>query len=124
MEQNPYQSPPSHDNHRQTSGQGAVQAIGTAVLIGGVVTLAYGALAFWVFPFLPPNGGVNGRLPSLYTLGIGIVATLVGLALRGLRSSRASASEAERPSKGIPTGIGILVLIAIIIAVFVAISRL
>src|SRR5262245_29849594 len=124
MDSNPNQSPPTYDARKRRRSLGLAKAIGTSVLVLGLATLAYGALAFWVFPLLPPNGGVNGRLPSLYVMGAGIIAAVVGLTLRGWDSESRSEETAHVSRKSIPTGIGIAILFAIVVAVFVVISRM
>jgi hypothetical protein len=125
MSVNPYQSPLGDEARKQASGPAFLKGVGTAVLVGGLATLAYGALAFWVFISLPPNGGASGRLPSLYMMGVGIAITLVGLTVRGLGAAGGTQTAgAHGAHKPIPAGIGIVVLVAIIIAVFVVISRL
>jgi hypothetical protein len=116
MSGNPYESPSSDLSAQRPSGQGSFNAIGTAILIAGLAVLIYGAVAFWIIPSLPPNDATS-RLPSLYVMSAGIVTALVGLTFKGLQG---------KPTKkgAIPTSIGIIVLLAIVIAFFVAVSRL
>ena len=117
MDANPYESPPSDVSAPQeTSGQGIVNAIGQAILFAGLAVLIYGAVAFWIIPALPPNDATS-RLPSLYVMGAGIVTALVGLTLKSLQSR-------STKKAAIPTSVGIILLVAIIIAFFVAVSRL
>ena len=126
MDENPYQSPATEVNRedppQSRAGQRVAKAIGTAVGTLGLVTLVYGAVAFWLIQSLPPNSGMSGRLPSLYVMGAGIVLVLGGLAARDLRLAGRTRRQ-DGPSKAIPTGVGMLVLLVIIIALVVAISR-
>jgi len=117
MDANPYESPSCDVSARKgLSGQGIVNAIGTVILIAGLAVLTYGAVAFWIIPSLPPNDAAS-RLPSLYVMGAGIVTALVGLTFKSLQG--------KSTKKGaIPTSVGVIVLLAIIIAFFVAVSRL
>jgi len=64
-----------------------VKKIFTAVLIVTMLATAYGAVAFFLVQTLPPNGGTNGRLPSLYIMLGGIVGMLVGAAGRNFKVS-------------------------------------
>ncbi len=123
MDTNPYAAPSAPDESPPSGERRRVaRAIGTAILAAGLVVLTYGAVAFWVIRSLPPNGGPSGRLPSLYVMGVGILAVIIGLAVRGSRSAR-QAEEPDGP-KTIPTSMGILVLLAMVIAAIVAISRM
>jgi hypothetical protein len=117
MNANPHESPSSDVPARKVpSGQHIVNATGTAILIAGLAVLIYGAVAFWIIPSLPPNDA-SSRLPSLYVMGAGIITALVGLTFKSLQG--------KSTKKGaIPTSVGVLVLLAIIIAFFVAVSRL
>ena len=119
---NPYASP-TEGKAATKSGSGW-NKVGTAVLVVGLATLAYGAVAFWIVQSLPPNGGASGRLPSLYVMGAGIALSLLGLTALGFRWSGKENPTGDTPRKAIPTSVGILVLLAIIIAVIVAISQL
>jgi hypothetical protein len=101
-----------------------LRKIGTVVLAVGLAMLAYGAVAFWLINALPPNGGANGRLPSLYVMGIGIAVAIVGLIARGLRFGGKDDRNGQELRKGIPASYGILLLIAIIILLVFVISRL
>ncbi|MEM6471671.1 MAG: hypothetical protein AAF802_19075 [Planctomycetota bacterium] len=102
----------------------ATKKVGTFILIAGLAVLAYGTVAFWLVQSLPPNGGANGRLPSLYVIAGGIVVVLVGFAVRGLTvDGDANASKAKH-SKRIPTLYGILVLFTIVVSLFFVVSRL
>ncbi len=127
MDDNPYQSPLSGDAQGQgppdqQRGQIA-KAAGNVVAIAGLVALAYGAVGFWLIPGLPPNNPTSGRLPSIYFLGAGILATLIGLAMRDLRlGGRSKAGEGT--TKGIPAATAILILLAMVVAAIVVISRL
>jgi hypothetical protein len=118
MNENPYQSPQA-DTAREArrNPKTITTRIGTAILVLGLVALAYGAFTFWVMPSLPPNTAWSGRLPSLYCMGAGIFVTLIGLTLNSIQSST---------NKGatVPTSLGILVLVAIVIAFFFVVSRL
>jgi hypothetical protein len=94
---------------------------GMAILGAGLAILAYGAVGFWLINTLPPNGGANGRLPSLYVMGAGMVVAVVGLVVRDIRAGGESQEGARR---GIPASYGILGLLAILIILFLVISRL
>jgi len=112
----------SDESQTPTSGTRRIaKMVGTAVLGVGLAVLAYGAVAFWLIQALPPNS-VGSRLPSLYVMAAGIVVSLAGLVLRGFDRNDNRATDA--PKKGIPTSLGILVLLAIIIAAIVAISQM
>ena len=100
-----------------------LRRIGTAILAIGLAILVYGAAGFWLINALPPNGGANGRLPSLYVMGMGIVVTLLGLATRGLRFRAKGVPLGDESATGIPTIYGILLFVAILIALIVVISR-
>ena len=116
MEHNPYESPQSSSQStRRRSGY--VAKLGTAILLLGLAALAYGAFTFWIMPSLPPNTPASGRLPGLYCMAAGIFAALIGLTLKSLQLS---------PTKKgtVPTSVGILVILAIVIAFFFAVSRL
>jgi len=116
MDPNPYESPHS-DTAPPRRPKTIAAKIGTAVLVLGLVLLAFGAFTFWIMPSLPPNTAWSGRLPSLYCMGVGIFTALIGLTLNSLQAS---------PGKraGVPTSLGILVLVAIVVAFFFAVSRL
>lgn len=116
MNVNPYES--SQIAAQTTSRRsGMVANLGTTILLVGLAALAYGAFTFWIMPLLSPNTAWSGRLPSLYCMGAGIFTALIGLTLRSLQPS---------PTKKatVPTSVGILVIVAIVIAFFVAVSRL
>lgn len=81
---NPFDSPQSVGGKAAAGKSGAWKA-GSAILLMGLALLVYGAIAFWVAPWLPPNGGPSGRLPSVYLLGAGVVVALAGMAVRDLR---------------------------------------
>ena len=86
MNTNPYATPTAGDQRPQDrKGHRVARAIGTAILAAGLVVLTYGAVAFWLIKSLPPNGGSSGRLPSLYVIGAGIIAAIIGMAVRDLR---------------------------------------
>jgi hypothetical protein len=129
MDTNPFVSPASQDDPSQNGGNAGaarqiLRAIGTWILNVGLAALAYGALAFWIIPILPPNGGVNGRLPSLFVMLAGIVATLVGMVLRGVQLPWRPSGQRTPTRKALPTSVGFLLILAIVIAVIVAISRM
>lgn len=127
MSTNPYTSPSSCDNETQDrhgKAGGAAKTIGAAIAVVGLAVLAYGAVAFWLLQFLPRNGGPNGRLPSLYVIFAGIAAVLVGMVVRGVRLPGNLRGGDDPSRKAIPTGIGMLLLVAIVIALIVAIARL
>ncbi|MBA4032098.1 MAG: hypothetical protein C0478_14575 [Planctomyces sp.] len=102
----------------------ASKGIGTAILLVGLMALAYGAIAFWLIKSLPPNGGANGRLPSLYIMGVGVVVAVIGLIVRDLRSNSKKNEPAGEASKGIPTRYGLLLLLGIVVMFFVVVSQL
>jgi hypothetical protein len=77
--ENPYKSPESATK-TTTSRSGIAAKLGTAMLVIGLAALAYGAFTFWIMPSLPPNTAWSGRLPSLYCMGAGIFAALIGRA--------------------------------------------
>ena len=79
--------------------QTILRKIGMVVFIVGVVFLTYGAVAFWLINSLPPNGGANGRLPSLYLMAVGMIVTLIGLSVRGLPFGRQNAQISNTPKK-------------------------
>lgn len=64
-----------------------VKKIFTTLLIATILVTAYGAVAFFLVQTLPPNGGTNGRLPSLYIMLGGIIGMLVGAAGRNFKMS-------------------------------------
>lgn len=97
--------------------------IGLLVLGVGLVVLAYGAVAFWVMPSLPPNGGASGRLPSLYLMGGGIVSVVLGLAIRGLNTN--GQGDTQKTGKGsVSPLVGILILFAILAAFIGVVSQM
>ena len=120
---NPYEAPKDEVAAR-TPTRSVSRMIGTGVLVAGLAILAYGATAFWLINALPPNGGANGRLPSLYVMGAGISIAVVGLVARDLRLGRKDYQSTRVSRKGIPASYGILVLLAIVIILFFLISRL
>lgn len=67
---NPFDAPGQLEKLSGTTGR-LSQAVGTGILITGLMALAHGAVAFWLISSLPPNGGAQGRLPSLYVMGGG-----------------------------------------------------
>lgn len=86
MNTNPYATPTAPDHQPQGKGGCRVaKALGTVMLLGSLIVMAYGAVAFWLIRWLPPNGGPTGRLPSLYVMGAGIIGAIVGLVVRDLR---------------------------------------
>lgn len=100
-----------------------IKTPGGAILALGLLVLIYGVVACWLVPALPPNGGPNGRLPSLYVIGVGIVITIAGLAVRG-GGHRGGSDPAAPAPRGIPAAYGILILVAILAGLFFVISRL
>src|SRR6476660_597139 len=108
MEQNPYDAQQPDTQTRRNPNTIARQ-VGTATFVIGLAALAYGVCEFWLVPALPPNNGWSGRLPSLYVMGGGIVAAIVGLSVKSLAPPAAK--------KGaVPTGLGLLIILAIVIA--------
>lgn len=120
---NPYE-PPQEEMDAASPAVPPLRKIGTTILLIGLATLAYGAIACWLLQRLPPNGGGQGRLPSVYMMGIGIVIVLVGLVVRDLRVGRKAKRTGDESRKGIPTSYGILILLAIVIVFVVVISQL
>jgi len=92
--------------------------------MGGLIVLAYGVMAFWLLPSLPPNGGAYGRLPSLYLMLSGIVTNLIGLAARSYDSSPKTNTPSSEAGRGIPSRYGLLLLVLIIIILSIVVSRL
>jgi hypothetical protein len=107
------------DENRRVS-----KILGTTILLAGLTILGYGAIAFWLIKSLPPNGGTTGRLPSLYVMGGGIVAVLIGLALRDLRLGKKPPHSATAQKKGIPAAYGVVLLVTILVIFFAVISQL
>ena len=120
---NPYESPEDHATETRPAPH-RPRAIGTVVLVAGLVILAYGAVAFWLVNSLPPNGGVQGRLPSVYVMGVGLVVAVAGLIARDFRAGGKSTSPTHSSPMGIPALYGILGLVAIMVVLFLVISRL
>ena len=87
----------------------------------GVFIIAYGALAFFVFHGLPPNGGQQGRLPCIYLMGFGVVVFFIGAVLSSF--SNKGARNADKP-RGVPAGVGITIILLIVIAFILAITML
>ncbi len=119
MNENPYDSPKPDANY-PASRLGMRRKVGTGVLVVGIATLAYGAIAFWIIPALPPNELTTGRFNSLYVLGAGMITSLIGLAIRETRIR--SKVTADSAGKGISTGVGLLVLFVVVIIFIVAFS--
>jgi hypothetical protein len=116
MDDNPYQSPQT-DCAPPASRLPLAAKFGRAILAIGLIALAYGVLTFWFFPSLPLSSRWSGRLPSIYAMGIGIFAALIGLTLNSLKGP-------SKTKPAIPSSVGILIIVALIIAFFVAVSRL
>jgi CDP-diglyceride synthetase len=93
--------------------------IGKFVLAFGTVTLIYGVTAFWLLPNLPPNNPVTGRLPCLYVIGVGIVATVMGLALKGNPKI-----DPNSKTKTLSPAVGIAILLAMVGLLFVVVSQM
>ncbi|AMV34945.1 hypothetical protein VN12_22655 [Pirellula sp. SH-Sr6A] len=106
------------------NNRSATRSIGTGLFLTGLAILAYGAIAFWIIKSLPPNGGPTGRLPSLYVIGVGIVAVLAGLAVRDLRTRHKNSVSTEGEKKSIPTSVGLLILALMLVLFFVVVSQL
>lgn len=119
---NPYESSETPAEH-SSPPRPLRKTAGTAILIIGLMILAYGATAFWLLNFLPPNGGPTGRLPSLYVIGVGIITAIVGLVVRDLRGGRGSRSTNDA-RHGIPTSYGIMGIVVVVILLIFVISRL
>jgi hypothetical protein len=98
--------------------------IGTAILAAGLALLSYGAAGFWLINALPPNGGIYGRLPSIYVICAGSVIAVAGLSMRGLRFGKRGDLPGSGSSKRIPAAYGIVVLVALVAALFIAILRI
>jgi hypothetical protein len=118
---NPYETPGEIASAGAPSRRSS-KTLGTTLLLIGLAILVYGAIAFWLINSLPPNGGGKGRLPSLYVMGMGIVITLLGLAVRGLRGGKKGL--ADKTGKGIRTSHGVLILIATVIVFILIFSQL
>ncbi|MBN1854101.1 MAG: hypothetical protein JW829_15345 [Pirellulales bacterium] len=121
--ENPFKTP-KEDPAAATSARSFSKTLGTGIVLVGLAVIAYGAVAFWLIQSLPPNGGGNGRLPSLYVMGLGIVVAVVGLVARDLRVGRKAKQPSGETRKGIPTGYGILFLLAILVIFFLVVSQL
>jgi hypothetical protein len=123
MTKNPYASPTADDGGPpEGRGRRTTKIVGAAILAAGLICLVYGAVAFWLVQTLPPNGGPTGRLPSAYVMGVGMVIAILGLAIRDLRLVGGAKQRDGAPAKGIPTGVGLLLLAAMVIAMIIAIS--
>lgn len=117
MIENPYNSP-QPDGSYPASRLGMHRKVGTGILVVGLATLAYGAIAFWIFPMLPPNEPTTGRFNSIFVLGAGMITSLGGLAIRETRVRNKVVSNST--GSGISTGAGLLVLLAAVIGLIVA----
>ncbi|WP_461505859.1 hypothetical protein [Rhodopirellula baltica] len=118
----PYESP-SVPTESAAPSKSLLGKIATGVLTLGLMVLAYGAIAFWVLPFLPPNSESEGRLPSLTVMGVGVLVTVVGLVLRSLTTSKDPEPNVNQPKK-IPAMYGVAILLGILGLVFFVITRL
>jgi hypothetical protein len=121
MNENPYDSPRT-DTLGPPSRLKLRRRVGTGVFVIGLVTLAYGTIAFWVIPSLPPNEFTTGRFNSLYVLGAGMIISLCGLAIRDTRVK--SKPVADSTGRGIPTSVGLLVLLIAVVLFIVGFSIL
>lgn len=121
MNENPYDSPRTESIHLPSRFE-LRRKVGTGVLVIGLGTLAYGAIAFWIIPSLPPNEFTTGRFNSLYVLGAGMIISLCGLAIRETRLK--SRPVADSPDSGISTGVGLLVLLIVVIVFIIGFSIL
>lgn len=120
MSDNPYASPTaSSDPSLGARRWSALKVLGTICLVVGLLGLVYGIVACFVIS-LPPNNPVSGRLPSIYIMGAGGVLSVIGFAMRDLRI----AARSGVAPKGVSSGVGILILVAILIGMFVWIARL
>ncbi|QDV25899.1 hypothetical protein [Aureliella helgolandensis] len=119
MNTNPYHPPEADTIHAVPRFQ-LRRKFGTGVFVIGIVTLAYGAVAFWIIPSLPPNELSTGRFNSLFVLGAGMIISLCGLAIRDTRVK--SKSGANSPGSGISTSTGLLVLLIVVIVFIVGFS--
>ncbi|MBN1911213.1 MAG: hypothetical protein JW818_15820 [Pirellulales bacterium] len=120
---NPFKTP-KEDSSSSTPSRRPSNVLGTGILLVGLSVVAYGAVAFWLIQSLPPNGGGNGRLPSLYVMGVGIVVAVVGLIARDFRVGRKAKGSTSEARKGIPTVYGIIGLLAILIIFFLVVYQL
>jgi peptidoglycan/LPS O-acetylase OafA/YrhL len=120
---NPYE-PPSDLPTASTQTRATAKVVGTVILLVGLAVLVYGAIAFWIVPSLPPNNISNGRLPSLYVMGLGILVAVVGLVARDLRSCRTRNGVSNQAKKEIPSSYGILLVIAVFILGLIFLLRL
>lgn len=120
MRDNPYASPVPTDAPLADDGRwSAMKVLGTVGAIAGLCALVYGAVACFVVS-LPPNNPVSGRLPSIYIMVAGGIFAVIGFAMRDLRSAASSRAS----SKGVSSAVGILILAAIVVGLFVWIARL
>lgn len=123
MATNPYAPPTSEDDGPPKGpGRRVAKTVGAVILAAGLICLLYGAVAFWLVQTLPPNGGPTGRLPSVYVMGTGMVIAMIGLAVRDLRLAGGAKQQDGTPSKGIPTGVGLLLIAAMVLALIIAVS--
>lgn len=107
MTENPYKASSTEAPHSSLR-MNLRRGIGTGVLVMGLLVLAYGAIALWIIPILPPNEPTTGRLNSLYVLGAGMIISLIGLAVRETRRSTRTVDGS--PESGVKTSVGLLVL--------------
>lgn len=121
MNENPYDSPRTDSIHPPSRFK-LRRKVGTGVLVIGLGTLAYGVIAFWIIPSLPPNEFATGRFNSLYVLCAGMIISLCGLAIRDTRVN--STPVADSPGSGISTGVGLLVLLIVVIVFILGFSIL
>jgi hypothetical protein len=120
MSNDPYEPPETASDSPSGHDRSTVaNPVGDILLWAGMLALTYGAVACFLIN-LPPNNPVSGRLPSIYIMAAGSVLSLVGLTMRNSLQSSSSAKGTKRVSPLI----GILFLLAIMIAVVVAIARL
>jgi hypothetical protein len=99
MESNPYTPPtsePSQPSPPPTVRSG-LRTVGTLILVTGVAATVYGVIACFVKQDLPPNGGLNGRLPSIYIMFGGFVVMIVGSTVRDFRRARTAAKNSLAP---------------------------
>lgn len=114
---NPFE--PQDSSAGQPPGNSGLRIAGRVVLGLGLVVLGYGAVAFWLLSSLPPNTP-GSRLPSLVVMGVGIAITLVGLAVSGMSAPKNS----ESKKGGIPSWLGIIILLAILGGFFAVVAQM
>lgn len=122
-EESPYRSP-SAENVADSKNEMRKAIRSNMLLFAGLIALGYGAIAFWFYPSLPPYDGIDGRLSSLYLMGGGAFFALAGAGLKGLLSSKAHGTSAAPKKHEVPTVVGIVLMLGLLLAFFLAIEFL